>query len=97
MVEDKLTIIVKELFHDWKLGENPKFIEDLKTVTDEQFAISLHMTLGRSIRNHFGLWGSNKELVSYFHSIGIMQADDMSHKIFLELYKYGKEQFDIIK
>jgi hypothetical protein len=54
---------------------------------------SVHNTLGRWIRNTWGLWDENSDLYKYFKVMGLWHADDMSGLI-LESYKYhldGKE------
>lgn len=41
----------------------------------------LHISIGMSLRNAWGLWGEN-ELVDDFRSLGLHHADDMSGYIF---------------
>jgi hypothetical protein len=54
---------------------------------------SFHDSLGRWIRNTWGLWDENSDLYKYFKVMGLWHADDMSGLI-LESYKCyldGKE------
>jgi hypothetical protein len=37
-----------------------------------------HHTLGRWIRNNWGLWSGESKLAEWFKSLGIEHADDMS-------------------
>ena len=51
-------------------------IEKLKN-EDEDYMVSYHNNLGRSLRNDWGLWGGSR-LKSWFLIRGIEHADDMS-------------------
>jgi len=87
--------LVKEIYHDWEWGKEEQFAQDLKTKTAEDFAIQFHNNIGMQIRNSYGLWKGDTDLHEYFLSIGIKHPDEMSHKVFLELYKYGREKLGI--
>ena len=89
--------LVEEIYHQWGWGKDGKFIEDIKTKTDGDFAIGLHHTTGRDIRNSYGFWTKDTDLYEYMRSIGLKDADDMSHKVLLELHKYATEQLCIQK
>lgn len=39
---------------------------------------SFHNSIGRAMRNDWGLWDQNSEISQWFLSIGIWHADDMS-------------------
>ena len=55
-----------------------------KAADPDKVAIRLHHTLGRHIRNEFGLW-QNSELVKLIvREHGITHPDDMSHFILVE-------------
>ena len=86
--------LVKEIYHEWKWGEDENFINDIKTKTAGDFAIQFHHGMGMQIRNSYGFWKGDTDLYKYFISIGITEPDDMSHEVFLQLYKYGKQQLE---
>jgi len=46
-----------------------------------------HHSVGRNIRNDWGLWDEESELHNFFNSIGIYHADDMSGMIFETLHR----------
>lgn len=57
-------------------------------------AIKVHHTLGRWMRNRWGLWleePNELELKRYFLNQGIKHPDDMSYKITEEYVKHLKE------
>jgi hypothetical protein len=59
----------------------------IKNTSEEDLA-TLHMTLGNYIRNEFGLWGNNKELLRDCVSEGSKQnPDDASSVIIKSLWK----------
>ena len=60
-------------------------IGDWKNCTEEEM-VNYHHGFGTWIRNEFGLWHDGK-LVSYFNSIGIYHADDMSGIILTSLHR----------
>ena len=51
----------------------------------EKDLISYHFSLGRIIRNEFGLWHGNTELVK---SLGFDHADDCSQHIIVSFWKH---------
>lgn len=58
-----LSLEDKELFQEW---------------SEEKFVSTLHHSLGRLIRNKWGLWNETSKLYKWFKAIGIWHADDMS-------------------
>lgn len=84
--------LVKEIFHDWEWGKDANFIHDVKTKSEQDFAIQFHDTVGMQIRNSYGLWKGDTDLYKWFIEKGITHADEMSHYIFVELYRYAKQQ-----
>lgn len=82
--------LVKEIYHEWEWGVNLDFINDLKTKSAEDFAIQFHHGVGMQIRNSYGFWKGDTDLCKWFVSNGITSPDEMSHKVFLELFKYGR-------
>lgn len=59
-------------------------------LTEEKAAIMVHHTLGRWIRNNWGLWGGS-ELKDVLAKQGIDHPDDMSHYIIEEYIKHYKK------
>lgn len=56
------------------LNESPKSADDL--------AVELHHSLGRHLRNSFGLWGEGSALANDLKTHhGVSHPDDMSHHI----------------
>ncbi len=56
----------------------------------ENSAISVHHTLGRWIRNEWGLW-DDSELKRNLESLDFIHPDDMSNFIIKEYIKYLKQ------
>jgi hypothetical protein len=86
------TGLVKEIFHDWGWGADPRFIAEVTNFDEEPFAIQLHDNTGREIRNAYGLWKKDTDLYHHFVARGITEPDEMTHQLFLELHKYAREQ-----
>jgi len=73
------------------------FIELLQELTDEDITeikagsekdLSIwHHSLGRWMRNHWGLW-KDSDLAKWFNSIGIHHADDMSGIILASFWRH---------
>lgn len=62
--------------------------EDKEVATnDSNFAVLVHHTLGRTLRNDWGLWG-NSVLAKWFKEKGIEHADDMSEIILTSYHRY---------
>lgn len=62
----------KELFQEW---------------SEEKFVSALHHSLGRWIRNNWGLWDERSKLHKWFKALGIWHADDMSGIIITSYYR----------
>jgi len=58
-----LSVEDKECFKEW---------------SEEKSVAKLHHSLGRWIRNNWGLWDENSKLSKWFKGRGIWHADDMS-------------------
>ena len=69
-------------FFDKELSNKDK--EYLK----EHKAIEFHHTLGRWIRNEFGLWEDNTKLKYQLINLGFIHPDDMSNYIIEEYQKH---------
>ena len=65
--------------------------EYIKTLTEEEFFMESHFTLGMGIRNEWIRCG-NPELVKLFSDEGIKHPDDMSAMILTSYYRYLLEK-----
>lgn len=54
----------------------------------EDDIIGYHHSLGRVLRNEWGLWGGTNALCKFFNSVGIKHADDMSSIILTSFHRY---------
>lgn len=72
--------------------------KDDKEYLLENGALSVHDSLGRWIRNNWGLWNEDdNELKTHLKKIGFKHPDDMSNYI-IELYiEYMKNSYEEIK
>ena len=60
-------------------------------VTEENAAIKVHHSLGRWIRNNWGLWADEPNMLkTYFINKGVTHPDDMSGEILDAYVKYLK-------
>lgn len=66
--------------------------EDDKQFLIENGALLVHHTLGRWIRNNWGLWDEHSELKLNMAKLGNIHPDDMSNFIIEEYIKHLKEQ-----
>lgn len=68
--------------------------EDSKQeLRDGDIAIAaIHHTVGRGIRNDWGLWDINSDLHKHFKEMGIWHADDMSGIILESVIRTLKEE-----
>ena len=66
--------------------------EYIKTLTEEEFFMESHFTLGMGIRNEW-IRSGNPELVKFFLDQGVEHLDDMSAMILTSYYRHllGKE------
>jgi hypothetical protein len=64
----------------------------IKTLTEEEFFMESHFTIGMDIRNEW-IRSGNPELVTFFLDQGIKHSDDMSATILTSYYRHllGKE------
>lgn len=66
--------------------------KDDKEYLLENGALSLHHSLGRSIRNHWGLWDKeDNKLKVILKKLGFEHPDDMSNYIIKQYIEYLKE------
>ena len=66
--------------------------EEDKQFLLENGALSVHHTLGRWIRNNWGLWDEQSELKLNMAKLGNIHPADMSNFIIEEYIKHLKEQ-----
>jgi hypothetical protein len=96
----KIDYVPKDL-HDAIMYLDCKWNVDIKKEfksKDESEAVSeMHMGVGRSIRNSWGLWEKKRNsLVRYFNKLGIFHPDDMSSIIFTSFHrKLNNREIDI--
>ena len=66
--------------------------EYIKTLTEDEFFMESHFTLGMGIRNEW-IRSGNPELVKFFLDQGVKHPDDMSAMILTSYYRHllGKE------
>ena len=69
--------------------------EEDKQFLLENGALSVHHTLGRWIRNNWGLWDEQSELKLNMTKLGNIHPDDMSNFIIEEYIKHLKEQNEL--
>lgn len=77
---------LEECFIELKKMLSSEELEEFKN-KEEKDVVSYHHSLGRWIRNNWGLW-SESRLVKYFNSIGINHPDDMSGIILDSFYRH---------
>jgi len=61
--------------------------EYIKTLTEDEFFMESHFTIGMGIRNEW-LRSGNPELVKFFLDQGVKHLDDMSAMILTSYYRY---------
>ena len=66
--------------------------EYIKTLTEDEFFMESHFTIGMGIRNEW-IRSGNPELVTFFLDQGVKHPDDMSAMILTSYYRHllGKE------
>ena len=90
----------KDSVHDTYIPENPEDcfftltkvlskanIDTIRALPSSSKTLKYHMTLGRWIRNNFGLWG-NSRLAKYFLNRGVNHPDHMSGEIMKYYYEW---------
>lgn len=84
----KIPTNLEECFKELHKKAMDKDLEDIKSRPEEDM-IEFHHTLGRWIRNEWGLW-SGGSLQDYFKNLGLHHADDMSGLILTSFYRHLK-------
>ena len=82
---------LEECFNELKKVMTPEQLDEFKNKKEDN-VIEYHHSIGRWIRNNWGLW-SESRLAKYFNSIGIHHPDDMSGIILDSFYRHlnGKD------
>lgn len=65
--------------------------EYIKTLTEDEFFMESHFTIGMGIRNEW-IRSGNPELVTFFLEKGVKHPDDMSAMILTSYYRYLLEK-----
>ena len=65
--------------------------EYIKTLTEDEFFMESHFTIGMGIRNEW-IRSGNPELVKFFLDQGVKHPDDMSAMILTSYYRYLLEK-----
>lgn len=70
-----------------------KTLHEIDTLEKEDDMIMYHFSIGRTIRNSFGLINGKSELYQYFYDLGLRHPDDMSSVILSTFWckRHGKE------
>jgi hypothetical protein len=62
-------------------------LDDFKRLSEQEAVATTHHTVGRWIRNNWGLW-EDSILKEYFVSFGIQHPDDMSGLVILFFHRH---------
>lgn len=60
---------------------------EARKCSEEDFVTKLHHSVGRQIRNEWGLWSGESELCKRFNQVGIHHPDDMSSIILTSYHR----------
>ena len=83
-----LCIGLTKSLNEFNLKKQDK--EYIKTLTEEEFFMESHFTLGMGIRNEW-IRSGNPELVKFFLDQGVKHPDDMSAMILTSYYRHLKK------
>jgi len=64
-----------------------KDINTFKNKPEDDVTTQLHHSVGRELRNQWGLWGGSK-LKTFLEELGLWHADDMSDVILTSYHRY---------
>jgi len=78
---------IKSSFLELKKMLGPKGIKDYLEIKDGSCGNIYHNTLGRELRNRWGLWHCSR-LAGFFNGMGIYHPDDMSNIILKSFYNH---------
>lgn len=77
---------LKECFETLDILLSKEDQEFIKNSTEDEIIITFHHSLGRYIRNEWGLWTGGL-LKNYFEQFGLTHADDMSSVILTSYWR----------
>ena len=60
---------------------------DIREMTEDQFTVGSHFSMGVNIRNDLGVWKENSPLRAWFTSNGVVDPDDMIEIILACVYR----------
>jgi hypothetical protein len=66
---------------------NIEHIEEIKTMTETEFLDETHHSMGRSLRNGWGLWLDETPISKWFIDMGITHGDDKSGIILTSFHR----------
>lgn len=68
--------------------EVPQGAVSIKKMEEGDFLATSHHSLGRYLRNEWGLWKKGTALVVYFKKLGLWHPDDMSGLILCSFHRH---------
>lgn len=83
----KIPNTINEAIEILDIQLSPEDKERIWDCSEVQFVARAHHTLGRLIRNEWGLWTGEGELCRRFNQVGIDHPDDMSSIILTSYYR----------
>lgn len=72
------------------ISDNNEYISNISNIIDmdeDEFICEFHHSVGRKIRNLWGLWENKTEISQWFESLGIIHADDKSSIILKSFHR----------
>lgn len=88
---------LKECWDWFNNNLSSKDVEYIKNLPSVKDTCQIHSTLGRWIRNNWGLWAGS-DLKEFFKSIGLSHPDDMSSVILKSYWsQLNNQNFDLDK
>lgn len=73
---------------DKMFSEIPKDLKVFKESDEEKALATFHNSLGRWIRNNWGLWTRDSKIYNTFNDMQLWHADDMSSVIIVSYHRY---------
>lgn len=83
-LEESISLLVQKNWDD---------LERIRTMTEDELNASVHHSIGRWMRNNWGLWAGDSDLAMWFKAKGIHHPDDMTGIILKSFHRRvtGKE------
>ncbi len=89
----KVSEAVKIIYGDWQLKTNNDFKHDLESKSQGEFVKEyINEILGEEIRLQFGLTSKAGALYKYYAGKGVKKALEITDRILVQLYKFGKAE-----